>query len=267
MYMARGGQKNSKDGGVKFNRANIQTLCLVFGLGALAGCAVAPEGTDIYDPYEPANRNIHNFNKAVDRAALRPAAEAYGDIVPVPVRSSITNAARNWSSPTSILNFVFQGDFANATDKTLAFLMNSTFGIFGLFDIASPEGIGLETSDFGETLAVWGVPEGAYQELPLLGPSTERHTAGRIVDFAINPLSYVVSEDGLRVAQTLGFGRILGDRDQFSATIDGILYESADSYAQSRTLYLQNRRFSLGTPEAEEDVLDELEDLYDDLYQ
>lgn len=248
-------------------RAALRALFLTCGLAALAGCAAAPEGTEINDPYERANRGVHSFNKGLDRAVLKPASETYGVVMPDPVRDGISNAARNFAAPTSILNFAFQGKFDAAAEKTAAFLMNTTFGVFGLIDIAGAHNFGVETTDFGETLAALGAPEGAYQELPLLGPSTERHTYGRIVDFVINPLSYVVSAEGLVIARTTGAGRVLGDRYQFSATVDGILYDSADSYAQARTLYLQNRRYSLGTPEAEEEALGDLEDLYDELYE
>ena len=183
------------------------------------------------------------------------------------MRSGLSNASRNFAAPTSILNFALQGDFPSAIEKTGAFVLNSTFGLLGLIDIAGAHDFGVETTDFGETLAAYGAPEGAYQELPVLGPSTERHTAGRIVDFATNPVGQLASTTLQTFSAASTVGGVLGNRYQFASTVDGILYDSADSYAQSRTLYLQNRRFSLGTPEAIEDPFGDLEDLYDDLYQ
>lgn len=242
-------------------------LTFVGALAALGACTVAPEGQEIFDPYEGGNRAVHEFNKDVDSALLKPAAETYGAVVPEDARAGLSNAARNLAAPRSILNFVLQGELGAAAEKTGAFVLNSTFGVFGLIDLAGAHDFGTDTTDFGETLAVIGAPEGAYQELPLLGPSTERHTFGRIVDFVINPVGQVASETVQAFSTTARAGQILGDRYQFGATIDGILYESADSYAQSRTLYLQNRRFALGVPEDQEDPFGDLEDLYDDLYQ
>lgn len=248
-------------------RTRLNRFAIVAALVALSACTVAPEGQEIFDPYEGGNRAVHAFNKDVDSALLKPTAETYGAVVPDDVRAGLSNAARNLAAPKSILNFVMQGELGAAAEKTGAFVLNSTFGVFGLIDLAGAHDFGTETTDFGQTLAFYGTPEGAYQELPLLGPSSERHTVGRIVDFVINPVGQVASETVQAFSATTTVGRVLGDRHQFAATIDGILYDSADSYAQARTLYLQNRRFSVGAPQDQEDPFGDLEDLYDDLYQ
>jgi len=126
-------------------------------------------------------------------------------------------------------------------------LVNTTVGLGGLFDPATEMGLPAATdADFGQTLHVWGASEGAYIELPVLGPSTQRDTFGTFVDFFTNPLSYVLEspESVIRRGSNVAGG--LTRRTRFSDTIDQILYDSADSYAQSRSIYLQGRRFELG---------------------
>jgi phospholipid-binding lipoprotein MlaA len=125
--------------------------------------------------------------------------------------------------------------------------MNSTIGLAGFIDAATEFNIPEHTTDFGETLAVWGVGEGAYIELPVLGPSTQRDAIGFVTDLLTNPLTYVTinSSPEQYIPPTARAGALLNDRDRFKSTIDSVLYESADSYAQSRSIYLQNRRFKL----------------------
>ena len=103
-------------------------------------------------------------------------------------------------------------------------------------------------TDFGQTLAVWGVPEGAYVVLPFLGPSTERDTFGLIIDFAFDPLQFLIPPEAQDLQPYAFVGKKVISRGRFGSTVDSLLYESADPYAQARLLYLQNRRFDLGVP-------------------
>lgn len=219
---------------------------------ALAGCSVPDEPVEIHDPYEGANRKVHAFNKAIDRAALDPTATVYGTVIPRPLRSGFSKVANNLDTPRFVLNNILQGNVEDAGLNTFRFLLNSTVGIGGLFDFAESIGLERAPTGFGETLHVWGVEEGAYIELPVLGPSNERDAVGRMVDFVSNPLRAVVpdDEDWIFTAATITDG--LNTRYRFDSTIASI-YSSADSYAQARSLYLQNRRFELG--EDEEDFL------------
>jgi len=230
-------------------------------LVALQACNTPPAPTDVWDPYEAQNRDTHAGNVAVDRALLRPAARAWGEGVPEPVRQGAVNFATNLQAPGDVVNDVLQGAGEDAVHNLFRFVINSTLGIGGLFDPASSFGLEHRDTDFGETLFVWGAPEGAYLELPLLGPSTERDAIGRVVDIVINPLSSIAPDVPVWVSPTGRVVQIVDTRDRLAVSIDGILYESADSYAQSRTIYLQNRRFELGD-EAEDTYFDPYEDLY-----
>lgn len=228
---------------------------------ALAGCARPPAPVGVDDPDEAQNRKIHAFNKAVDSRVLSPAANVYGN-VPEPLRQGVANFADNLEVPGEVVNNLLQGRPHHALENTFRFAVNTTVGIGGLFDPASAMGVQGKSTDFGETLHVWGAPEGAYVELPLLGPSTSRDTLGMIVDIALDPVGHLVPEPERYIATAASVASTIGDRYRYSETVDSILYDSADSYAQARLLYLQNRRFELGQTGGEDDFFDPYEDLY-----
>ena len=228
---------------------------------SISGCARAPVSQNISDPHEARNRAVHEENVALDRALVRPASTAYGTVLPAPLQQGVGNFASNLSLPSMVVNNILQGDIHGAGQNTMRFLFNTVFGIGGIFDPASEAGLFADNADFGQTLYVWGVPEGDYVVLPVIGPSTERHTIGRVVDLFTNPLSYAIDTPENRLIAISGGASRLGDRYRFSDTVDSILYESADSYTQAQLLYLQNRRFSLGA-EVKDNDFDELEDLY-----
>lgn len=245
--------------------ANKQASIWMAGLTAvtLAGCTTPDEPVEIFDPFEEQNRKVHAFNKGVDSIFLRPTSTAYGVIFPKPVRSGISNFANNIDTPRHVLNDALQWNIEDMTHNVFRFALNTTVGIGGLFDVAGAIGLESRSAGFGETLHVWGAPEGAYLELPLLGPSNQRDGAGQIVDFVSNPLLYVIPAEYDWVPPSANIIDRVGDRYEFRGTIDSILYESADSYAQTRNLFLQNRRYELG--EDEEDFFyDPYEDLFDE---
>lgn len=216
---------------------------------ALAGCSTPAPGSAggaPYDPYEAQNRQVHAFNKGLDRAVLRPAGVAYATVVPEPVNQMVGNFADNLGTPADVVNNLLQARFENAAINTVRFVMNSTIGVGGLLDAATAFGIAPRDTDFGETLAVWGAPQGAYQELPVLGPSTERATAGMIVDLVTNPLDTALDASERRLKRGSAVAHVVGERGYRAGTVDSILQDSADSYAQLRLIYLQNRRHQLG---------------------
>lgn len=237
-------------------------VALIAVLG-VAACTVAPPGhppDEPFDPYEEQNRRNHEFNRSLDRNIVRPAGVGYSSFLADDVEDMIGRFAFNLSIPGAVVNNVLQGNMRGATEDTFRFLVNSTIGLGGLFDTASELNMPEATdTDFGETLHVWGVPEGAYVELPFLGPSTERDTVGLVVDLFTNPLTYVLDEPENYYGTVASVSSGLSNRGRFSDTIDSILYESADSYAQARSLYIQNRRFELGGGSA-----GEFADPYDD---
>jgi len=228
-----------------FKTDMVKIVSSVLFVCTLSACSVAPEGVAVHDPYEKMNRKTHTFNKAVDRNIIRPVARTYDIVVPDPIEKGISNFSSNLSLPGKILNNVLQGDFEGAGQNTLRFLFNSTYGFGGVLDPSSHWGVEEQDTDFGETLETWGVEEGAYIELPILGPSTERDAAGFFIDIFLDPAGYVLNGPQSRARSTARAGEILQTRHVLGNQIDEILYESADSYAQSRLIFLQNRRFEL----------------------
>jgi len=224
-------------------------LLLIASL-VVAACAPARQVSGINDPFEKQNRKVHAFNKQLDKTILKPAARDYGKVAPGPVATGINNFASNLSLPRMVLNDLLQLRLNDAVHNSLRMTINTTLGVAGLFDVASRVGIYERPADFGQTLYRWGIGEGAYLELPVLGPSTERDALGSVVDFLIDPVDRLlprgIGRGQARVIGTLAHVlKKLDDRDKYSGFIDSVLYESVDSYAQGRLLYLQKRRQDL----------------------
>lgn len=240
----------------------IRSLAGMALLVLTAACVAAPEGQDVFDPYEDFNRDVHAFNTALDQAVLRDAGQV-AEALPEELTRPVMNFSNNVSLPGMVVNGLLQGDVPGAATNIMRFLINSTVGVLGLADPAGVIGLEEQDTDFGETLAVWGVPEGAYLELPLFGPSTQRDAVGRIVDIALDPLDRlgVPAFDDYGTATRIAEQVI--ERGQLGSTLDDILYGSADGYAQARLIFLQNRRFELGQTGAETadtDFVDPFED-------
>jgi len=247
-------------------RRFVKTVLVLGCLGLLGACAGTGATSDgIVDPYEQTNRKIFKFNTGIDRALIKPASNAYGVAVPDPVKIGVANFASNASLPQKFVNNILQGDIEGAGQNFFRFSANTLFGFAGLLDPATDFGVPEADTDFGETLAVWGADEGAYIVLPLLGPSTQRDTVGKVVDLFTNPLSHQLQDPERYFPPTANIAKGFGNRYRYTATIDSILYDSADPYAQSRLVYLQNSRFSSGTQEGAS--TDPYEDPYDTLFE
>lgn len=230
----------------------------------LGACSVPDEPVEIHDPYERINRRVHSFNKGLDSVVLRPTSRVYGVALPQPVRTGVSNFANYIDTPRFIVNDLAQGNIDDAVHNFARFTLNTVFGL-GVLDVASSAGVESRRTGFGETLYVWGVQEGAYVELPALGPSNERDAVGQVVDFVSNPISGVIDASEEWVPPTANVMDRVGQRYEFGSTIDSLLYDSADSYAQTRNLYLQNRRFDLG--QADDFALDPYDDpFFEDPY-
>ena len=219
----------------------------------------------MFDPYEASNRETHEFNKSLDRALLRPVGTGYANTVPEDIQIMVGNFGDNLSEPSMAVNHLLQGDLKAVAVNLSRFLVNSTLGFGGLFDVAADFGVNEDETDFGETLHVWGAPEGAYIELPVLGPSNERDAIGEFVDLFTDPMSYVLPKPEKYYGTAARLVAKVGDRGRFAGTVDSILYESADSYAQGRLLYTQNRRYELGGS-GSDTYVDPYEDPYSDPY-
>ncbi len=227
------------------NRAALLAGVLAVLLSA-CGPAAIPPGDSIVDRDETRNRANHEFNRGLDRVLVGPASNAYGTVIPAPVRTGVSNFATNLNQPSYVLNNLLQFRLGQAMQNTARFAINSTIGIGGLFDPATAMGVPAAETDFGETLHIYGVPEGAYTELPVFGPSTSRDAVGLFVDMAMNPVRVFLDTPESRYVTGAEVLARFNDRYTLDDTIDSILYESADSYTQLRSIYLQTRRFELG---------------------
>lgn len=230
---------------------------------SLGACGASDVSRGVHDPYEVQNRAIHEENKKLDKALLRPLANGYGQAVPEDVRIGVSNFSSNLSLPGVVVNDLLQLRIGDALHNTARFVVNTTIGLGGVLDPASKGDLELRDTDFGETLHVWGFGQGAYLELPIAGPSTTRDTVGSVVDFAMNPLRGLES-DAIDVAVPAATVMSkLGDRYRYGQSVDSVLHESEDSYAQTRLFYLENRDYSLGKDEAPDD---DLYDIYEEAY-
>ncbi len=161
---------------------------VVFAALTGAGCATVQGPADPQDPWEGFNRGVFEFNQSIDKAVVRPVAEFYQKVTPDPVDRSITNFFNNLNDVIVALNNLLQLKIEDAVSDVGRIVANSTFGVFGLFDVATRFGLEKHDEDFGQTLGYWGMEPGPYVMLPLLGPSTVRDTVGRAGDFAASPL-------------------------------------------------------------------------------
>ncbi len=235
------------------SRRGLRPVFAIAALGLLVACAQseAPAArSEPYDPYEAQNRKIHAFNVGLDRALVRPVSKGYSAAIPDDIETVIGRFAFNVSIPGAVVNNVLQGQMRAAISDTARFAVNSTVGLGGFFDPATEMGMpAASDADFGQTLYVWGVPAGAYRETPFIGPGTNRRIAGRIVDLFTNPLEYILHDPEIYYPLGAKISSGMTSRARYADTIDSVLDDSADSYAATRSFYLQNRRFKLNRGE------------------
>lgn len=207
--------------------------------------------SEIYDPFEKVNRQIFNFNEFVDKYFIEHIARGYRDYVPKSARSSIRNFLDNLLLPFTTVNSLLQGKGDNSMSSFSSFLINSTIGLGGLFDVAKNKGISYEKEDFGQTFAKYGFKSGPYLMLPLLGPSNLRDFGGNATTMLIDPLGFNVAGIG---AKEEFFGNndiiisekiilIIDTRESLLDVIDNVRKDSFDPYATIRSAYAQRRNF------------------------
>jgi phospholipid-binding lipoprotein MlaA len=238
-------------------------LGAVILVACLSGCATtqAPSSSqEVADPIEPVNRAIFSFNMFVDRWLLEPVARAYRFVTPEPARRSVSNFLANLRSPVIFANDALQGERDRAGVTLGRFMINTTLGVAGLFDAASAFGYHRHDEDFGQTLGVWGVPEGPYLMLPLLGPSNGRDTVGRVGDYFINPLNHCCITQDERLG-LLGV-TVVSEREANIELLDDLRANSIDLYATIRTIYSQKRAADIRNGRAPTE-----QEGYDDIFQ
>lgn len=236
---------------------------------SLAACSTTQSASDVNDPLEGLNRNVYAFNETVDKAAIEPVARGYKAVVPQPARDGVHNVLTNLRQPIVFTNSVLQGN-ANSSAETLGrFLINSTVGVVGLFDVASTVGLEEHDEDFGQTMGVWGVGPGPFLVLPLLGPSNVRDTVGKVVDRAFDPLTWTEFEGDPDLDDDIAITRtVLGAIDTRSRLIEVIetLREQPEPYIALRRNYSSQREAAIRNGQTEADPYKDLPDfdVYDD---
>ena len=219
---------------------------------ALSGCVVAKPRTD--DPWEKFNRKMYAFNDAADRAVIRPVAAGYRKITSSNVRRVVGNFYDNIKMPITIVNNVLQGDPLRAARNTGRFVVNTTIGFAGLFDPASELKLPLDETDFGVTLAKWGLPDGPYVVLPLVGSTTVRDFWRLPVDQYFDPLSWYANEHDFQYnAEYLPSMFYLITLRANGIEAEGLLEGVYDPYVFYRDAYRQRRLYEIfdGQPPAE----------------
>lgn len=204
---------------------------------------LADSQVDVFDPNEKLNRRFNAFNTGFDRALVRPISKVYGVVVPPPVRLVIKNGLRHLETPGDFVNYLLQRNSEQAGQTLTRFIVNSTLGLGGAIDVAQYLDAPYNPTDFGLTLSTWGVKEGRYIVLPVLGPSTKRDGFGRIVDTALQPQTY------LGLIFDFGFGglisrsvEIVDKRHRNGDLLDNVIFASPDPYVTLRSTYIQRRR-------------------------
>lgn len=212
---------------------------LLGGLFAVASAGVALADENQHDPYEGFNRAMYSVNEGIDKAVAKPLGQAYDKAVPLPMKAGVGNFFGNASDLWIGANSAMQGKFLDAGLDVSRLLINSTIGIFGLFDVASELGLEKHDEDFGQTLAVWGVADGGYLYWPIIGPRTVRDTAGWGVDTYADVVQYIRPVTVRNGAVALRFVDIRASL----LPADKVVEEAAlDKYAYVRDAYLQRRR-------------------------
>ena len=241
--------------------ASLPTLLAAAMLLALSGCATPPPASDpdavadfqqTNDPLEPTNRVLYAVNNGIEAVVLRPLAVGYRYAVPDPVRAHVHNVLINLDSPVTLANDMMQGKPRRAGDTLMRFVINSTVGAAGVFDVASDWGYPYHDTDFGVTMALWGVPEGPFLYLPVIGPSNPRDASGYGVDIALDPLTWVGNGAVVTDLDYARYGvtavdveaRVYPDLDKAKAS-------ALDPYATLRSLYRQYRQSEIDKTRAD----------------
>lgn len=232
------------------SRLRLTAVCAVISLGVLGGCAST---NDPRDPLEPINRGVYQFNDGVDTMFLKPVAEVYQAIIPPVARTGVSNVFANINDVVVALNNLLQGKVTEALSDVGRVLINTTAGLFGLFDVATPVGLEKHDEDFGQTLGYWGLGDGPYLVLPLLGPSNLRDTAGRVVDYNTDPVTYIEPTRDRNQVQGL---RLVSRRAELLSASRLLSVAALDEYEFVREAYLQRRRNLIydGNPPREKEV-------------
>ncbi len=231
-------------------RRTLRVLCIAGLLILVSACSsqqTVPTDPE-RDPWEAYNRKIHAFNMGVDRYFMRPVARGYDAVMPDAPQRGVRNFFRNLGEPVTFLNQLLQGKFPDSIDTMGRFVLNTTIGLAGFFDISTKAGIPYINEDFGQTMAVWGWKDSRYLVMPFFGPYTLRDFAGRSFYGYFHPVSYMVRENDAYYLIVIDLLTLRAELLPFDEQLKG----SPDPYVLIRDVYLQNREFNIydGDPPA-----------------
>lgn len=238
-----------------FSRFTQATILGVTACFLLSGCSThytdkkphyQTHTAEVNDPLEPLNRGIFNLNEGIDILIINPVAQIYKGVFPQPVRSSIGNFLRNLNTPVTIVNELLQGNPEGAKIATQRFMVNTTIGLGGVFDVATHEGLVHKREDWGQTFAIWGMGEGPYLVLPLIGPSNLRDTLGFAVNMVTEPVNIIArNADIENVSLYRSIAEGINTRVVVDQAITDTRENSLDPYATFRSAYRQARRAAI----------------------
>ena len=234
---------------------SLKRIVLLGLVGALVGCASIPAGVEPspHDPWEPFNRSVFEFNEGLDAYVLKPVVAGYRFVLPEFVRDGIYNFFSNYSDIYTALQNLLQGKPDYAFSDLMRVVVNTTFGLGGLIDMATPGGLPKHKEDWGQTFGVWGIPSGPYVVLPFFGPSSVRDTFGTAADLESDYLFRLLPEVALRNSLT-GL-RVVNTRNTYYEAGDLLDGAALDKYSFVRDAYIQRRAYQINEGRDDEEPL------------
>ncbi len=236
-------------------KALLLASCLAFGstLATATSVSYFPAGEEfvennnlqVDDPFESFNRGMFAIHDGLDQILFRPVSELYATVVPELMRDSVHNALNNLNSPIIFINSVLQLNGERAAGAVARFLINSTVGFLGLFDVAGEMGIKHHDEDFGQTLAAAGVGGGPYLFLPIIGPSNFRDLTGMVADFFMDPFNHILRNNDREYLIYVRWGVSYLDQRTAVRNLTDNINKGLDPYAKYRSLYAQHRDFRI----------------------
>ncbi len=235
--------------------ANLKRLVLLGLLAAMVGCASIPAGVERspHDPWESFNRSVFEFNEGLDAYVLKPVVTGYRFVLPEFMRDGIYNFFSNYSDIYTALQNLLQGKPGYAFSDLMRVVVNTTFGLGGLIDMATPGGLPKHKEDWGQTFGVWGIPSGPYVVLPFFGPSNVRDTFGTAADLESDYLFRLLPDVALRNSLT-GL-RVVNARNTYYEAGDLLDGAALDKYSFVRDAYIQRRQYQINEGREDEEVL------------
>jgi phospholipid-binding lipoprotein MlaA len=223
----------------------LKRITILIVCASMIGCASIPAGSEKSpdDPWEPFNRSVFSFNESLDDYLLKPITKGYRFILPKPAQQGVDNFFGNYRDIYTSANNLLQGNLSMAFSDLMRVVVNTIFGLGGLFDVATPGGLEKHKADFGQTFGVWGIPSGPYVVLPFFGPSNVRDTLGTAVDLETDYLFRLLPDVALR--NSLTALRVVNARNNYYEAGDLLEGAALDKYTFTRDAYIQRRQYQI----------------------